>query len=259
MGLDDCFSKKEIIEIIFNGERIKVTKDEFYVCGILKLTHFYLLDPPFTELINCVNCNNWIIANEGMFTCRYQKEEGRFVNIRVCPKCYPDVQGFFEKSDYYKRMQREYMRLALSRNSRMNLNSNYEIDKAFFKDYEECFLTGLKSEGGFLEKTVQTDHFIALNTGHVGNTYGNLFPLAKGLNSSKANRNPFEWIKRDNVQRQIDMRKWLELINYFSYCFGLSVDEYKDFVYWCYEHPRTLEQIKKDGDKTSIELWIECK
>lgn len=98
---------------------------------------------------------------------------------------------------------------------------------------------------------IHLDHFVALSTGHVGTVYENMTPLSVTLNTSKGNKNPFEWIKS---REDIDIDRFNKVVAYLAELNGLTVDEYRQFVYWCYENPRTLEEIKSDP-RNSIEIW----
>lgn len=98
------------------------------------------------------------------------------------------------------------------------------------------------------------DHFIALSTGHGGTYIGNLLPLCSFHNHSKNDRNPFEWVKTQNV----DLDKWNFAIKTLSEQNGVSVDEFREFVYWCYENQRTVDQIKKDR-RNSLDIWLDHK
>ncbi|MDA8229272.1 MAG: hypothetical protein M0T74_16520 [Desulfitobacterium hafniense] len=116
----------------------------------------------------------------------------------------------------------------------------------------DCFLTG-SPETGFDNVF---DHFIPLSTGHVGAVLGNYIILTPELNSSKGAQNPFEWIKTNSEKYKIDMVKWDQLIINNAREFELTVEEYKEFVYWCFENPRDLEEIYNDGDISSLDKWI---
>lgn len=98
------------------------------------------------------------------------------------------------------------------------------------------------------------DHFIPLSTGHGGTYVGNVYPLESSLNYSKQHLNPFEWIKREDLQERIEKEKWRNLVEYLSGANGMTVGEYEKFVYWCFENPRTLEELSKDNTP-SIELY----
>jgi hypothetical protein len=97
----------------------------------------------------------------------------------------------------------------------------------------------------------EIDHFIAVSTGHGGSYKGNLVPVIREINSSKHDKNPFQWLREQNYvfeERFNDLVKKLALEN----C--LTVDEYRNFVYWCYENKRSKKEIMKD-ERFSIEIW----
>jgi len=106
-----------------------------------------------------------------------------------------------------------------------------------------CALTGKDGE-------IHLDHFIALSTGHGGTYEGNLIPLIKEMNLSKNSQNPFEWVK---TREDIDPEMFERVVAYLAHLNGLSPEEYKDFVYWCYENKRDIAQI--DHNESSLSLW----
>ncbi|WP_221930194.1 hypothetical protein [Melghirimyces algeriensis] len=110
-----------------------------------------------------------------------------------------------------------------------------------------CALSGVNN--------ISLDHFIALKTGHGGTVIGNVYPLCRLLNSSKGDMNPFEWVKRNGVRERIDIKRFNTLVEYLAEQNGLTVDEFRDFVYWAYENPRSLEEVQRDHRVNSIELW----
>jgi hypothetical protein len=110
---------------------------------------------------------------------------------------------------------------------------------------------------------VTMDHFIPIEWGHGGTYPGNVYPLDQQLNKNKSNKNPFKWIKA--VRRDRAMRKgqhvdaaWNQLVTYLATENGLSVNEFKEFVYWCEQNKRTLQQVKEDN-RRSVELWKESR
>lgn len=104
------------------------------------------------------------------------------------------------------------------------------------------------------EMDIHLDHFIALDTGHGGTYKGNIVPLGAYLNISKSNINPFEWIKRQDVKKIVDMDKWNKLIAYLAKENNLSTKDYVEFVNWCYTNKRTNEELESNL-KTSLDLW----
>lgn len=108
----------------------------------------------------------------------------------------------------------------------------------------QCSLSGEK-------ENLHKDHFVCLDTGHCGTYIGNIIPLNANLNMSKNSINPFKWIKRyPEYQKRFD-----KVVRYLAKQNNLTTQEFKDFVYWCYENPRDNNQIKKDK-RTSIEIWL---
>lgn len=111
-----------------------------------------------------------------------------------------------------------------------------------------CALTGVGIEETHIE------HFIPSSIGHGDTSVANCYPLEKGLNYSKNKSNPFEWIKREDVRKQISMEKWDRLVSILASKNNLSTSDFKEYVYWCFDNPRTIEDLKEDNTP-SLELW----
>lgn len=111
----------------------------------------------------------------------------------------------------------------------------------------ECALTS--------SKTLVLDHFIPLSWGHGGSYIGNIVPLDSFLNHSKLNINPFEWIKKKDISSIIDKNKWNKLIKYLAKENKMNTKNFRDYVYWCEENKRTLEEVKEQKGLSSIQLW----
>lgn len=112
--------------------------------------------------------------------------------------------------------------------------------------YDGCAFTNEKED-------LHDDHFIALSTGHGGTYLANMIPLSSKLNLSKANKNPFEWF--NEVDDIIDYEKVAKTVVMLAYLNGLTVKDYIEFVYWCYENPRTPDEIN-DENRDSLEYWL---
>ena len=111
-----------------------------------------------------------------------------------------------------------------------------------------CAVTG--------NKYYEMDHFIPLNTGHGGAYEGNIIPLSSYYNSGKGNKNPFSWFKMHG--NSISLKRWDDLIGYLAEKHDLSVEDYFEFVNWCFANPRTLEKLQK-VNTPSLELWKHSK
>lgn len=101
---------------------------------------------------------------------------------------------------------------------------------------------------------VTVDHFIPINWGHGGNIKGNVYPLDQTLNRTKSSLNPFRWVKRTGVKDKINMRLWDKLIEDLAAQNGLTVREFTQYVNWCEENKRDLDEVKSDP-RWSIEIW----
>lgn len=82
-------------------------------------------------------------------------------------------------------------------------------------------------------RDIQLDHFIPLSWGVGGTDKSNIIPLNKNLNFSKSDRNPLEWAEEMISSGEFSKERWEEVVEYLAHLNGLSVDEYRDFVYMC--------------------------
>lgn len=128
-----------------------------------------------------------------------------------------------------------------------NLHSDFNIDEVYDYFAEECCLTGTT-------ENVTLDHFIPVSWGHGGTHLGNMYPLEMVINQTKNRFNPFTWFDWAKDKYNIDIHKWNKLIEALASINGLTVDEFKDFVYWCEDNKRTLEDIQQHP-LPSLELW----
>jgi hypothetical protein len=109
-----------------------------------------------------------------------------------------------------------------------------------FKDFDgKCALTG--------DEETTIEHFIPLITGHGGSYVGNVYPASPSLNYSKSGTNPFEWYKREDIQLIIPRERWDNLIRYLAKQNGMTMEEYICFVNWCFDNPRTVDDLKVDN------------
>jgi hypothetical protein len=56
----------------------------------------------------------------------------------------------------------------------------------------------------------------------------------------------------------IDLKRFNQVVQYLSELNGLTTFEYEEFVYWCYENTRTVEEFEKDN-RESIQIWLDTK
>mgnify|MGYP001205410293 FL=1 len=103
---------------------------------------------------------------------------------------------------------------------------------------------------------ISMDHFIPQSIGHGGTYVGNVYPLDPDLNASKGDSNPYLWAEAN--KDKIDYPLFERLCEYLAEQNGLTPDEFRSFVFWCFAHPRTPEDIRKDP-RPSIEIWKEAR
>ena len=79
------------------------------------------------------------------------------------------------------------------------------------------------------------DHVIPIATGCGGTTFGNMIPLRSDLNISKNDRNIFDWFEGNYVRLGISREKFDHAIDWLANINDMTVPEYRDYVYSCFE------------------------
>lgn len=118
-----------------------------------------------------------------------------------------------------------------------------EWGKALNKFGNKCPITG--------SLDVVVGYMIPLSLGHGGTVKENIFPLDRKLALSKGDKNFFTWL----LSERLPENKTRSLIDYFSEMNFLTPIEYENFVFWCYENPRDLEEINEGDLNSSIKKW----
>lgn len=203
-----------------NHYKVEINTDTFiYIKSCSKCGKYKELD--------CFNKNN----RNGVW--EYQKQ---------CTECY----------EAYRILNRGMIRLYHVKESSMYMNlpidiTEKKLDQIYNRFKGKCALSA----------SVNTvfEHFIPVSWGHGGTYTGNVYLLQDTLNLSKGNLNPFEWIRRNDVKKKINMKKWYSLIKYLATKNKLTTKEFKEYVYWCEKNKRTAEEVKRDGNISSLELW----
>jgi len=161
--------------------------------------------------------------------------------------------------DYQKEYNREYRRKYPAKKREQDSTRRamkYQLPST--KSYipiTECALTfdtGLNT----------VDHWIPLTIGHGGSYYGNVYSLSGRRNYSKREANPFEWFEANRQRFDLDQSRFDALVWRLAAQNGLTPEEFRKFTYWCFENPRTVEQIAEDNarygyKKSSLEIWRE--
>ena len=104
-----------------------------------------------------------------------------------------------------------------------------------------CALTGDRYD-------IHQDHVIPLSTGHGGTIFENIIPLRGDLNTSKNRSNIFDWFTKNKEHFNLDKRRFDELIEYLADINDMTTKEYEEYVRWCHDNPRTIDEIKAEED-----------
>lgn len=148
------------------------------------------------------------------------------------------------KKEWNKRNNESVRLMCQRRRTRKNDSPNTltpgqlkEILKKF--DYK-CSLTGET-------ENVQLDHVIPLSSSKSGTTKGNIIPLRGDLNSSKNNKNIFEWYENNKNRFGVTDDKFDSLISYLAELNDMDVESYKKYVYRCHSKAMMTE-LKNTND-----------
>lgn len=94
------------------------------------------------------------------------------------------------------------------------------------------------------ESDYHWDHVIPLATGHSGTIFENMIPLRSDLNFSKNNRNIFDWFADNRERFGLEQYKFDDLIEYLAGINDMTVEEYEEYVRWCHDNPRSIDEIE---------------
>lgn len=95
---------------------------------------------------------------------------------------------------------------------------------------------------------LHADHVIPLAVGHVGTTYGNMIPLSAKLNTSKNASHIFEWFEANRERLSLEQAKFDALIAYLAEVNGMNVKEYRAYVDYCFDNPRSLDDLSTEEE-----------
>jgi hypothetical protein len=96
-----------------------------------------------------------------------------------------------------------------------------------------CALTGRTSD-------LEIEHAIPISIGHGGTTFGNCYPMVNGLNQSKFKHNIFEWFEANRQRFNLEQERFDRLIEWLGKANGMTVEEYRDYVYECHANPNEI-------------------
>jgi hypothetical protein len=112
-----------------------------------------------------------------------------------------------------------------------------EQTKTIYDYFGGCALTGGTSD-------THWDHAIPLTTNYGGTTYCNMVPLRGDLNMSKQDANIFEWFTVAKQRFNLEQERFDRLIEWLGKANGMTVEEYRDYVYECHTNTNILNDAK---------------
>lgn len=252
MGIKGKFrhAKLQIIEV--DGESIEAK--DCGKCGEVKpLSEFPVLNNINRKGVGgrystCSECE--FKYRQDLYKCP-KRLKRRARTRREFESTYHDRRKELYRINIEKERQRSKLkdakRFALERKLPGNLTDE-QYERTLKEFNQSCAISGETED-------ITIDHFIPLWTGHGGTHIGNVYPLSASLNYSKQNRNPFEWIKGEHIQRTTIKGAWDELITFLARMNSVSVETFEKYVNWCFENTREVHDIN-DSNKDSLKIFL---
>lgn len=194
---------------------------------------------------------------------RYLEEKNKSILSKLiykeCKKCGESIQiGNFYKhmnqmfgidtqcksccSKYFKNYCKEnpeFMKFHLNKRRARKRNLPDDLTKKQIAEMMNLFDYSCAITGSKLN--LHLDHVIPLAVGHGGTTYGNMIPLRADLNFSKNDSNIFEWFEANRQRFELSQERFDNLIAWLASANAMTVEEYRDHVYWCHANPRDID------------------
>lgn len=212
----------------------------------------------------CTGCRRWLpLGAFNKNTCglgdkrskcksceKKYRDEDRISNSKRCRIYYRENKGSILK---HKKKYREENKEKVALWSQRRRTRSRSLPSQSVQIIEQSMIKKLTCE---INNKVHLDHVIPVSIGHGGTIAPNLAYMSAELNISKSNRNIFEWFTKEKERFNLDQNEFDELIAHLAHQNGLTPSEYREFVDWCHENPRTLDGVKADK-RHSIEIWRE--
>jgi hypothetical protein len=215
-----------------NSDDFKVSKYCKEVYGDLKT---YLLMKGYSLISNCiiVEC---VICKENRSIDDYEFHGSRYFGLDSrCRKCMTNIKREWAVDNKEKISAALHRRRARLK----KLPSDFfesDIVNLLTLFNDGCALTG--------DLPIHLDHVIPLSTGHGGTINGNMIPLRADLNFSKNDSNIFEWFEAIRQRFELSQERFDNLIAWLASANAMTVEEYRDFVYWCHANPRNIDELE---------------
>jgi hypothetical protein len=172
---------------------------------------------------------------------------GREPTCKSCLSAHRDLNKECISARHHKWYINNYDKtviIELRRRARKKLLPDYFTvtqKREILKYFGGCVLTGDSTE-------IHWDHVIPISIGHVGTTYGNMVPLRADLNLSKNDSNIFEWFEANRQRFELSQEHFDNLIYWLASANAMTVEEYRDYVYWCHANPRSIDELKDEKE-----------
>jgi len=180
-------------------------------------------------------------------TCGEERQEEFYACYRtICKKCRKEKQYAFNRENP------EYLKAKNQRRRARKLALPNDLKKDEWKAIVErfggeCCLTN--------STNIVLEHVVPLENMHLGTSVNNVVPMDATLNQSKREKNLIEWVFEPDVKPLINWEKFDKLIYYLAELNGMTDGQYIDFLYFCSENKRTLEEVKA-AKHSSVELFL---
>lgn len=161
------------------------------------------------------------------------KEAERFRRWRECNLDYDlNRKKEYDKDNKSSRNLRDHRRRA--RKAALPDNWNHSQQEEMWRYFgNACALTEST-------ENLTLEHAIPIAIGHGGTVHGNMYPMDASLNTSKSSRNIFEWFEANRQRFNLPQERFDRLIEWLGKANGMTVEEYRDYVYWCHDNPRNI-------------------
>lgn len=242
MGYKGIYSHAKVINTTVNGESVEA-KSCSKCMKIKPLDDFRIRlgrehQKVGSRLSYCKECESKVGKTKRLSETEEQRKT-RQQRERIFEKGYRGrrIELYHQNKESHKFLSKikDAKRWARKSNLRNDFSTEDHTETlAFFN--ESCAISGATDD-------ITLDHFIPLWTGHGGSYKGNLYPLSGTLNYSKQHVNPFKWVERDYIKKEIEPEKWDTLLNYLASLNNLTKEQYEDYVHWCFTNRREAENI----------------
>jgi 5-methylcytosine-specific restriction endonuclease McrA len=137
-----------------------------------------------------------------------------------------EKQKIWRGNNKFKLLLNKHLRKARTKNLPATMTEEDFVRTLSTFEYK-CAITG--------SEEVTVDHVIPLSLGVGGTIKGNIIPLRLDLNSSKYNKNIFEWFEECSEKFNLDKNNFDKTIHFLANESNMTASEYRDFIYETFE------------------------